>query len=125
MLAIGRALMGRPKLLLLDEPSMGLAPELVAQIFSIITEINAQGTTILLVEQNATQALHARPPRLRPRGGPRREDRRRRTPCSTTTTVRAALPGRGEARSPSTPAATQLAEADGREDLGERATMPV
>jgi branched-chain amino acid transport system ATP-binding protein len=57
MLAIGRALMARPKLLLLDEPSMGLAPRLVAQIFSIITEINAQGTTILLVEQNATQAL--------------------------------------------------------------------
>jgi len=57
MLAIGRALMSRPKVLLLDEPSMGLAPKLVAQIFSIITEINAQGTTILLVEQNATQAL--------------------------------------------------------------------
>jgi branched-chain amino acid transport system ATP-binding protein len=57
MLAIGRALMARPKVLLLDEPSMGLAPKLVAQIFSIITEINAQGTTILLVEQNATQAL--------------------------------------------------------------------
>jgi branched-chain amino acid transport system ATP-binding protein len=57
MLAIGRALMARPKVLLLDEPSMGLAPMLVAQIFSIITEINAQGTTILLVEQNATQAL--------------------------------------------------------------------
>jgi len=57
MLAIGRALMARPKVLLLDEPSMGLAPKLVAQIFAIITEINAQGTTILLVEQNATQAL--------------------------------------------------------------------
>ncbi|MDQ6697990.1 MAG: ATP-binding cassette domain-containing protein, partial [Actinomycetota bacterium] len=57
MLAIGRALMAEPKLLLLDEPSMGLAPKLVAQIFSIITEINAQGTTILLVEQNAAQAL--------------------------------------------------------------------
>jgi branched-chain amino acid transport system ATP-binding protein len=57
MLAIGRALMSQPKLLLLDEPSMGLAPKLVAQIFSIITEINAQGTTILLVEQNAAQAL--------------------------------------------------------------------
>jgi len=57
MLAIGRALMGRPKLLLLDEPSMGLAPKLVAQIFAIVTEINAQGTTILLVEQNAAQAL--------------------------------------------------------------------
>jgi branched-chain amino acid transport system ATP-binding protein len=57
MLAIGRALMARPKVLLLDEPSMGLAPMLVAQIFRIITEINQQGTTILLVEQNAAQAL--------------------------------------------------------------------
>ena len=58
MLAIGRALMARPRLLLLDEPSMGLAPKLVGQIFEIITEINAQGTTILLVEQNAAQALN-------------------------------------------------------------------
>ena len=57
MLAIGRALMGRPKLLLLDEPSMGLAPLIVAKIFEIIKEINAQGTTVLLVEQNAAQAL--------------------------------------------------------------------
>jgi branched-chain amino acid transport system ATP-binding protein len=57
MLAIGRALMARPKVLLLDEPSMGLAPMLVQQIFSIIEEINQQGTTILLVEQNAQQAL--------------------------------------------------------------------
>jgi branched-chain amino acid transport system ATP-binding protein len=57
MLAIGRALMSQPKLLLLDEPSMGLAPMLVQQIFSIITEINKQGTTVLLVEQNAAQAL--------------------------------------------------------------------
>jgi branched-chain amino acid transport system ATP-binding protein len=57
MLAIGRALMARPRLLLLDEPSMGLAPKLIAQIFSIITEINQQGTTVLLVEQNAAQAL--------------------------------------------------------------------
>ena len=57
MLAIGRALMARPKLLLLDEPSMGLAPMLVAQIFRIIGDINEQGTTILLVEQNAAQAL--------------------------------------------------------------------
>jgi branched-chain amino acid transport system ATP-binding protein len=57
MLAIGRALMANPRLLLLDEPSMGLAPKLIQQIFSIIREINAQGTTVLLVEQNAAQAL--------------------------------------------------------------------
>jgi branched-chain amino acid transport system ATP-binding protein len=57
MLAIGRALMSRPKLLLMDEPSMGLAPLLVQEIFSIIKEINNQGTTILLVEQNANIAL--------------------------------------------------------------------
>ncbi len=57
MLAIGRALMARPKLLMLDEPSMGLAPQLIQQIFSIIGEIASQGTTILLVEQNAQQAL--------------------------------------------------------------------
>ncbi|MEU7612193.1 MULTISPECIES: ABC transporter ATP-binding protein [unclassified Micromonospora] len=57
MLAVGRALMTRPKLLLLDEPSMGLAPKLIQQIFEIITRINEQGTTILLVEQNAQQAL--------------------------------------------------------------------
>jgi branched-chain amino acid transport system ATP-binding protein len=57
MLAIGRALMGRPKLLLLDEPSMGLAPVLVERIFQTIEEINKQGTTILLVEQNANVAL--------------------------------------------------------------------
>jgi branched-chain amino acid transport system ATP-binding protein len=57
MLAIGRALMARPTLLLLDEPSMGLAPQFIQQIFRIITEINNQGTTILLVEQNARQAL--------------------------------------------------------------------
>ena len=57
MLAIGRALMTRPKLLLLDEPSMGLAPILVEQIFAIIQDINRQGTTILLVEQNAAMAL--------------------------------------------------------------------
>ena len=57
MLAVGRALMSRPKLLLLDEPSMGLAPMLIQQIFEIITEINGQGTTVLVVEQNAQQAL--------------------------------------------------------------------
>jgi len=57
MLAIGRALMSRPKLLLMDEPSMGLAPMLVREIFSIIRELNEQGTTILLVEQNAHMAL--------------------------------------------------------------------
>lgn len=58
MLAIGRALMARPRVLLLDEPSLGLAPILVQQIFSIIKEINASGTTIVLVEQNALQALN-------------------------------------------------------------------
>jgi branched-chain amino acid transport system ATP-binding protein len=57
MLAIGRALMSRPKLLLLDEPSLGLAPIIVSRIFKIIEEINRQGTTILLVEQNAKAAL--------------------------------------------------------------------
>lgn len=57
MLAIGRALMSQPRVLLLDEPSMGLAPQFIRQIFKIITEINAQGTTVLLVEQNANQAL--------------------------------------------------------------------
>ena len=57
MLAMGRALMSRPQLLILDEPSMGLAPLLVREIFSIIKEINSEGTTVLLVEQNAKKAL--------------------------------------------------------------------
>ena len=57
MLAMGRALMSKPKLLMLDEPSMGLAPLLVEQIFSIISQLNKSGTTILLVEQNAQMAL--------------------------------------------------------------------
>ena len=57
MLAIGRALMGKPRLLLLDEPSMGLAPLVVGQIFDIVRGINAEGVSVLLVEQNAHQAL--------------------------------------------------------------------
>jgi branched-chain amino acid transport system ATP-binding protein len=57
MLSIGRALMSRPRLLLLDEPSMGLAPMFIAQIFEIIQRIKSQGMTILLVEQNAAKAL--------------------------------------------------------------------
>jgi branched-chain amino acid transport system ATP-binding protein len=59
MLAIGRALMARPRVVLLDEPSMGLAPKLIQQIFAIIKEINQQGTTVLRVAQNAAQALKA------------------------------------------------------------------
>ena len=58
MLATGRALMSRPRLLLMDEPSMGLAPLLVETTFDVIGEINKEGTTVLLVEQNAHMALH-------------------------------------------------------------------
>ena len=57
MLAVGRALMGKPKMILMDEPSMGLSPLLVKEIFAIIKEVNKQGITILLVEQNAKMAL--------------------------------------------------------------------
>ncbi len=57
MLAVGRALMSRPKLLMMDEPSLGLAPLIVQQIFDIIKEINKAGVTILLIEQNANMAL--------------------------------------------------------------------
>ena len=78
MCAIGRALMARPKLLLLDEPSLGLAPIFVERIFDIISQINEQGTSILLVEQNALMALDARAPRLRARDGPHRARRQRR-----------------------------------------------
>ncbi|HVF52114.1 MAG TPA: ABC transporter ATP-binding protein [Actinomycetota bacterium] len=59
MLAIGRALMSRPKLLMLDEPSMGLAPQIVEKVFEVIQEINSQGTPVLLIEQNAQMALQA------------------------------------------------------------------
>ncbi len=72
MLAIGRALMTHPKVLLLDEPSMGLSPILVEQIFQVIRDINAQGTTILLVEQNALMALGVAEPRLHPPVRPHR-----------------------------------------------------
>jgi len=58
MLAVGRALMSRPKLMMMDEPSLGLAPLVVKDIFSIIKKINQQGVTILLIEQNANMALH-------------------------------------------------------------------
>ena len=57
MLAMGRALMSRPKLILMDEPSMGLSPLLVSEVFDIIREINASGTTVLVVEQNARKVL--------------------------------------------------------------------
>jgi branched-chain amino acid transport system ATP-binding protein len=59
MLAIGRALMAQPKLLMLDEPSMGLAPQFVERVFQVIDEINSQGTPVLLIEQNAQMALQA------------------------------------------------------------------
>lgn len=58
MLAVGRALMSRPKLIMMDEPSLGLAPIIVKEIFNIIKEINKNGVTILLIEQNANMALH-------------------------------------------------------------------
>ena len=58
MLAVGRALMSKPKILMLDEPSLGLAPLIVQQIFDIIREINNSGVTVLLIEQNANMALH-------------------------------------------------------------------
>ena len=58
MVGIGRGMMARPKLLLLDEPSLGLAPQIITQIFKVIQNLNEQGSTILLVEQNANKALH-------------------------------------------------------------------
>ena len=76
MLAMGRALMADPRLLLLDEPSLGLAPLIVEQIRDIIVEINAQGTSVLLVEQNATMALSIAAARLRPGERPGRQGRR-------------------------------------------------
>lgn len=59
MLAIGRALMAQPKLVMLDEPSMGLAPQVVERVFDVIAEINAEGVPVLLIEQNAQMALSA------------------------------------------------------------------
>ena len=84
MCAIGRALMARPKLLLLDEPSMGLAPIFVEKIFEIIHEINEQGTTILLVEQNALMALDVGRPRLRARDRARSRSPTTRRRCART-----------------------------------------
>ena len=72
MLAIGRALMASPKLLLLDEPSLGLAPQLVERIGEVVREINAQGTAVLLVEQNAAMALEVADSAVRARGRPGR-----------------------------------------------------
>ena len=70
MLAMGRALMSRPKLMMLDEPSMGLSPILVEQVFDIIGELNRTGTTVLLVEQNAGKGARGRPSRLCPGNRP-------------------------------------------------------
>ena len=93
MLAIGRALMARPRLLLMDEPSMGLAPALVDQVFDIIQTINRQGTTILVVEQNAAVALAHRAPRLRPAERPDRRHRHRGGPARARTTSGAPTSG--------------------------------
>ena len=78
MLAVGRALMSRPKLMMMDEPSLGLAPLIVQGIFDIIQEINKQGVTILLIEQNANMALQHRRLRLRARDGQYHAGRHRR-----------------------------------------------
>ena len=93
-----RALMADPKLLLLDEPSLGLAPLIVQQIREIIVEINRQGTSVLLVEQNATHGAVHRRPRLRPRERPGREGRAAAgahwpTPTSRSSTSASARPG--------------------------------
>ena len=81
MCAIARGLMSRPGILLLDEPSLGLSPILVEQIFGIIRTINAEGTTVLLVEQNAHMALGVAAPRLCDRDGRDHADRNRRRPA--------------------------------------------
>ena len=89
MVAMGRALMARPNVLLMDEPSMGLAPILVEQNFDIIKQINEQGTTIFVVEQNANMALSDRRSRVRaPDGQDRPRRTRRRTSCATPRCVR-------------------------------------
>ena len=77
MLAMGRALMARPKVLLLDEPSMGLSPIMVDKIFEVVADIHSRGTTVLLVEQNASRALQLANPGLRD-GVRRGHDGRRR-----------------------------------------------
>ena len=97
MCAIGRALMARPKLLLLDEPSMGLAPIFVEKIFDIVREINEQGTPILLVEQNALMALDAAHRGYVLETGPDRA-RRRREGAAGERARAEGVPGRGVRR---------------------------
>ena len=82
MLAIGRALVARPRLLLLDEPSLGLAPKFVTRIFLTLRELKQEGKTILLVEQNARQALQVADTRLRDGARPDRAERHRARRCS-------------------------------------------
>ena len=94
MLAIGRALMARPRLLLMDEPSMGLSPAFVDQVFDIIQTINQQGTTILVVEQNAAVALVDREPWLRPAERSHRRCRTAPPRCSPPMTSGAPISGR-------------------------------
>jgi branched-chain amino acid transport system ATP-binding protein len=88
MLAIGRGLMAEPRLLILDEPSLGLSPLLVEELFALIARIHAEGVAVLLVEQNVVQSLRNRAPRLYPRRGPMRHVRplRRHRRRSTTQT---------------------------------------
>ena len=82
MVAIGRALMARPRLLLLDEPSLGLSPLIVHEVFAAIRRINAEGTAVLLVEQNVAMAMAHGEPRLRARGRAHRRRGRAARSCS-------------------------------------------
>ena len=125
MCAIGRALMARPKLLMLDEPSMGLAPIFVEKIFEIIHEINEQGTTILLVEQNALMALDVRPARLRHGDRARSPSPTTRRRCARTSRSRRRTSASSSLRTRRSPRRTDAErEVRGREQIAD-ARRPV